>query len=87
MVLERDVMRCWRGSRKCPSPRSGHTPRGWLPSLVVWTLGGVSQAESAHLASGKGRPTMLRVWACVGGLPPPCTVGAKESRAWDGRGG
>lgn len=65
-------------------PRSGHTPRGWLPCFVVWALG-VSQAESAHLASGKGRPRMLRAWACLGGCLLSLhtwagVFGAKESK-------
>lgn len=69
-------MRCWRGGRKCPSPRSAPPPPQRLaPQPGCLGSGGVSQAESAHLASGKGWPTMLRAWAGLGGLPPPCTTG------------
>lgn len=83
LVLRRDVMRYWRGGRRHPSPRSGHTPKGWLPSLVVWALE-VSQAESAYLASGKGRPMMLRAWACLQELE--CLVPRKaRSLRWQRR--
>lgn len=74
------------------SPPPHHHHQGLGTPLEVgsppWLSGlgeGVSQAESAHFASGKGQPTMLRAWACLGGLPPLSVhlvrmLGAQESK-------
>lgn len=65
-------MKCWKGGRRCtPLPNHHRQGLGTYPEAgsCPWLSGlwGVSQVESAHLASGKGRPMMLRAWACLEG--------------------